>query len=48
MPVTIDLMANKVIRDFFLQGKQEGKQEGAKDLLSLLGIPLWTSSRRGN
>jgi predicted transposase YdaD len=28
MPVTIDLMENRVIRDFFLQGKQEGKQEG--------------------
>jgi len=27
MPVTIDLMENRVIRDYFLQGKQEGKQE---------------------
>src|SRR5438067_10548544 len=28
MPVTIDLMENRVIRDYFLQGKQEGRQEG--------------------
>src|SRR3989442_244377 len=28
MPVTIDLMENRVIRDYFLQGKQEGEQEG--------------------
>ena len=30
MPVTIDLMENRVIRDYFLQGKQEE----AKNLLT--------------
>lgn len=30
MPVTIDPMENRVIRDYFLQGKQEGEQEGAR------------------
>ena len=28
MPVTIDLMENRVIRDYFLQGKQEGEEQG--------------------
>ena len=41
MPVTIDLMENRVIRDYFLQGKEEGRvegeQEGArKEAMSLL------------
>jgi predicted transposase YdaD len=28
MPITMDLMENRVIRDYFLQGKQEGEQQG--------------------
>jgi len=31
MPVIIDLMENTVIRGYYLQGKEEGKQEGARD-----------------
>ena len=31
MPVTIDLMENRVIRDYFLQGKEEGRVEGEQE-----------------
>ena len=31
MPVTIDLMENRVIRDYFLQGKEEGRVEGERE-----------------
>ena len=31
MPVEIDLMENRVIRDYFLQGKQEGRAEGKQE-----------------
>ena len=34
MPVTIDLMENRVIRDYFLRGKQEGARGEAVSLLT--------------
>ena len=34
MPVTIDLMENRVIRDYFLQGKQEGARGEAMSMLT--------------
>jgi predicted transposase YdaD len=31
MPVIIDPMENRVIRDYFLQGKEEGRAEGEQE-----------------
>ena len=34
MPVTMDLMENRVIRDYFLRGKQEGARGEAVSMLT--------------
>ena len=34
MPVTIDLMENEVIRDYFLQGERQGARGEAMSLLT--------------